>query len=80
MYASDFVRLYSLLSKIEGTACSEFTPEFIGKLRAEAYIARIAIDICVLPKIQNVEILNEVSTCKQSTDVNGSSGSDGVSV
>ena len=80
MFASDFVRLYSLLTRIEDMRITDLTPTFIGKLQADAIGARIALDVCVLPKIQNVEILNEVSTCKQSTDVNGSSGSDGVSV
>lgn len=80
MFASDFVKLYTILSRIENARMETFTPEFVGKLQADAAMARIALDVCVLPKIQNVEIVNEISTCKQSTNVNGSSGDDGVQV
>lgn len=80
MFASDFIRLYALLSRIENMRMVEITPAFIGKLQADAIGARIALDICVVPKIQNVELLNEISTCKQSSDADGSSGNDGVSV
>ena len=80
MFASDFIRLYSLLSRIENMRMTELTPAFVGKLQADAIGARIALDICVVPKIQNVELLNEISTRKQSPDADGSSGNDGVSV
>ena len=58
----------------------DYRAALVAKIQARATIAKIALDICVLPKIQNVEILNEISTCKQSTNVNGSSGGDGVQV
>lgn len=80
MFASDFVKLYTILSRIENARMETFTPEFVGKLQADAAMARIALDVCVLPKIQNVEIVNEISTCKQSPDVDGSSGDDGVQI
>lgn len=80
MYASDFVKLYALLSKIRSTEFAGFTPEFIGSIRADAAVSLIALDVCVVPKIQNVEILNEISIGKQSPNVNGSSGSDGIQV
>jgi len=77
MYASDFVRLYSLLNSIEYLQINS-SPEFIGRLRAEAAMARIALDVCVVRNINNVELLNEVSACKQESDVNGSPGNNGV--
>lgn len=80
MFASDFIRLYSLLSRIENMRMTELTPAFVGKLQADAIGARIALDICVVPKIQNVELLNEISTCKQSPDADGSSGDNGIQV
>ena len=80
MFASDFVKLYAILSRIENARMETFTPEFVGKLQADATVARIALDVCVLPKIQNVELLNEISISKQSKDADGSSGNDGVSV
>lgn len=80
MYARDFVQLYALLQEIEDASILDLTPNKFGKIQARAAIAKIALDVCVLPKIQNVEILDEISTCKQSTNVNGSSGDDGVQV
>lgn len=80
MYARDFVQLYALLQEIEDASILDMTPNKFGKIQARATIAKIALDVCVLPKIQNVEILDEISTCKQSTNVNGSSGDDGVQV
>jgi hypothetical protein len=79
MYASDFVRLYSLLNSIEYLQINS-SPEVIGRLRAEAAMARIALDVCVVRNINNVELLNEVSACKQESDVNGSPGNNGVQV
>lgn len=79
MYASDFLRLYALLNKIE-TLHTSPSPEIIGALRAEAAMCRIAIDVCVVPKFENVELLNEVSTRKQESNADGSTGNNGVSV
>lgn len=80
MFASDFVRLYALLSRIENMRITDLTPTFVGKLQADAIGARIALDVCVLPKIQNVEILNEISISQQSPDVDGTTGDNGVQV
>jgi len=79
MYASDFLRLYALLNKIE-TLQTNLSPDFIGGLRFEATMCRIALDVCVVPKFQNVELLNEVSTRKQESNADGSTGNNGVSV
>ncbi len=80
MFASDFVRLYALLSRIENLRMVDLTPETVGKIQADAISARIALDVCVLPKIQNVEILNEISISQQSPDVDGTTGDNGVQV
>lgn len=80
MFASDFVKLYALVTRIANMSITEVTPETFGRLQADAIVSKIAIDICVLPKIQNVEILNEISIGKQSTNANVPAGNDGVSV
>lgn len=80
MFASDFIRLYSLLNEFKELRWEEVTPEKIGKLQAEARVCKIALDICVIPYIKNVEILNEISIGKQGENADGKAGGNGVSV
>lgn len=76
----DFIGLYSLLTKIRDTDCTKLSPSEVGKMQADAICALIALDICVVPKLGKVDLVNEIPVGKQSPYVDGPSGNDGVSV